>query len=156
MYWCKSQFTEWGKSQEKNQSDYIIMLGVNQIMNRLWRGAMRLVTPWLLLCLVLEGGSKEPRSRRKEKEPGAESPAQGANGCQFPDDMRGSWFLGGSRKDFVIRKKQFGLGAWCYRLQDDQRWDCPVQYNNDTSPSCPDYWSSMSSTITNMSVFMVI
>lgn len=92
---------------------------------------MRLVTPCLLLCLVLEGGSKESRRRRDDLEPSPESPGQAAHGCQFPDDMRGSWFIGGSRKDFVIKKKQFGLGAWCYRLQDEQRCALNIKSNND-------------------------
>lgn len=96
---------------------------------------MRLVTLCLLLCLALEGGSKEPRRRRKEQNLSPASPAQGSHGCQFPDDMRGSWFLGGSRKDFVIKKKQFGLGAWCYRLQDEQRCVSAMSnlHSNDTS-----------------------
>ena len=38
--------------------------------------------------------------------------------CKFPDEWRGSFFLGGSRDSFTIDTQKFGTAGFCYRVQD--------------------------------------
>ena len=39
-------------------------------------------------------------------------------GCKFPNEWRGSFFLGGSRDSFTIDTQNFGTARFCYRVHD--------------------------------------
>ena len=68
----------------------------------------------LILCLTLESGSSSSRRRERAKKNSEAINKEDNNRCDFPEEWWGSWFLGGSRDSFQIKKQQFGLGSWCY------------------------------------------
>merc|ERR1740137_195576 len=42
--------------------------------------------------------------------------------CKFPDELRGSFFLGGSRDSFTIDTQNFGTAGLCYMVHDKLRY----------------------------------
>ena len=161
MYWCKSQFMEWGKSQEENQSDYIILLSlrVRQRWWWWWWWADCEEAPWDWsppACCSAWCWREAPRS------PGA----RGRRRSQVP-----SLLLRGQ----MVVSFQMTWGAHGFS-GDPEKTLSSGRSSLDSAPGATDYrtikgemsslimicllhvlyWSSMSSTITNMSVFLVI
>jgi len=59
----------------------------------------------LMLVLFLQVAVKIVGSKQKHN-------------CKFPNEWRGSFFLGGSRDSFTIDAQKFGTAGFCYRVHD--------------------------------------
>ena len=59
----------------------------------------------------------------------AEDGDAGSDGCRFPQQWRGAYFLGGSREKFIVTGQIFGVAGFCYRHHGGNKYTVYNRHN---------------------------